>query len=154
MSDKQTFAIIKPGAVRNGFIGGIITEIERTGLKIAKIRMIVPPRSHLEAHYCKDREWFEMVGNKEIEQLKANGIKPQKSAIQYGYDALDKVIQHMASGPMVIMVVTGKDAIEALKKITGQIRDRFGIDIVDNALHRSDSEESADNEIALWDKYF
>ena len=154
MSDKQTFAIIKPGAVGRGFIGGVITEIERSGLTIAKIRMITPPKSHLEAHYRKDREWFEMVGNKEIERLRADGIKPGKSAIQYGYDALDKVIQHMTSGPMVIMIITGDDAIEALKKITGQVREKFGIDIVDNALHRSDSEESADNEIALWDKYF
>lgn len=156
---KKTFSIIKPGPIKRQQIGGIISLIEeplenrKTRLRILRARMVWATRDQLEKHYHKDQEWFNMVGNKIIGRL-AVDEKPQKSAEEYGREALEQVIAHMKSGPILIMEIEGDNAVEDLMELAEIIRKMYGIDIVDNALHRSDSDESAEYELNIWDPWF
>lgn len=156
---KKTFAIIKPGSIKRQQMGEIISLIEKPlenrkpHLIILRMRLVWVTRDQLEKHYHKDLEWFNMVGNKIIGRL-AEGEKPQKSAEEYGREALEQVIAHMKSGPMLIMEIEGDNAIKDLMELAEMIRKMYGVDIVDNALHRSDSDESAEYELSIWNSWF
>jgi nucleoside-diphosphate kinase len=70
------------------------------------------------------------------------------------------LIEYMASGPVVGMVLTGKDAVKTGRKMLGEtnplasapgtIRGDYALDVGRNCCHGSDSVESAEREIALW----
>jgi len=131
---ERTFVMIKPDGVQRGLIGEIISRLERKGLKIVAMKMINVDRELAEKHYAEHKE------------------KP----------FFNNLVQYITSGPVVAMVVEGKNAIKVVRTLVGAtdpveaqpgtIRGDFGLDIGRNIIHASDSLESAEREISLFFK--
>ena len=129
---ERTYLMVKPDGVQRGLLGKIIARFERKGLKIVGLKMIRLDRALAEKHYA------EHVGKPFFEGL----------------------VNFITSGPVVCMVVSGKDAVaisremmgvtNPVKANPGSIRGAFGIDIGRNVIHGSDSPASAEREIALY----
>ncbi|NQS75760.1 MAG: nucleoside-diphosphate kinase [Peptococcaceae bacterium] len=129
---ERTYLMVKPDGVQRGLVGEIITRIEKKGFKISALKMLQISREMAEKHYG------EHVGKPFFESL----------------------VGFITSGPVVAMVVEGKDVVKAaremmgatdpLKAAPGTIRGTMGIDIGRNVIHGSDSKESAAREIALF----
>lgn len=72
---ERTLVVIKPDGVQRGLIGEIVKRIERSGLKLAGLKMIVPSEDFVESHCTLEPEWLMNVGKKSIEGLKEKGGK-------------------------------------------------------------------------------
>lgn len=132
MSHEQTFSIIKPNAVKKGVMGDIIKHFEKNGLKIAAAKLSVISKSKCEEFYAehKARPFF------------------------------GELVAFMTSGPVVLMVLSGDNAIarnrevmgatDPKKAAPGTIRALFGDNVGENSVHGSDSAESAKREISLF----
>ncbi|KUI60290.1 Nucleoside diphosphate kinase [Cytospora mali] len=133
-STEQTFIAIKPDGVQRGLVGPIISRFEQRGYKLVAIKLVTPPKEHLEAHYA---------------DLKEKPFFPG-------------LLSYMMSGPICAMVWEGRDAVKTgrvllgatnpLASAPGTIRGDFSIDVGRNVCHGSDAVESAKHEIALWFK--
>jgi len=129
---QKTLVIIKPDAVRRGLIGQIISRIEAKGLRIEKMKMMLMSRELAEKHYSE------------------HGGKP----------FFRELVDFIISGDVVVMVVSGYEAVSAvrslmgstdpLKSLPGTIRGDFALEIGQNVVHGSSSLESADREIELF----
>ncbi|MBI4696438.1 MAG: nucleoside-diphosphate kinase [Gammaproteobacteria bacterium] len=132
MAIERTFSIIKPGAVANNHIGGIVAKLEAAGLKIVAQRMLKLSPEQAGQFYAVHRE------------------RPF-----YG-----ELVEFMSSGPIVAQVLEGENAIlknrevmgatDPEKAAPGTIRAEFGKDISENAVHGSDAPETAREEIAFF----
>lgn len=126
---EQTLAIIKPDAVKKDAIGDIISRYEKAGLKPIAIRMMRMSKPVAEGFYAVHRQ------------------RP----------FFDSLTTFMASAPVVVLVLEGKDAIkrnrelmgatDPAKAAPGTIRAAHGTNIEFNAVHGSDSAETARVEI-------
>ena len=129
---EQTLSIIKPDAVQKGVIGKIIDRFESNGLRIAAMKKIKLSEEVAGGFYAehKERPFF------------------------------GDLVAFMTSGPVVVMVLEGENAIAKNRELmgatnpkeaeAGTIRADFAESIDANAVHGSDSKESAAREI----KYF
>lgn len=167
---QQTLLIVKPDGVQRSLIGETIKRIERTGLKITAMKMVVPTREQLLTHYNKDDAWFLKKGTKIAEDRKENGLSVDREPIEYGKDIIEQLVVMMTSGPVVAMVIQGNEAVGVVKKLVGgtepctsdvgTIRGDFTIDsyehagvserAVRNLIHCSDELEEAQREIGVW----
>jgi nucleoside-diphosphate kinase len=131
---EQTLSIIKPDAVGQNQIGNIIEYFERDGLSIAAAKMMHLTKEQAKAFYAvhKDRPFYA------------------------------ELVDFMSSGPILIMVLEGDNAITKNRRIMGAtdpskadpgtIRADFATSIGCNAIHGSDSPENAKTEIAFFFK--
>ncbi|TLD97333.1 nucleoside-diphosphate kinase [Helicobacter jaachi] len=129
---EQTLSIIKPDAVKKGVIGKIIERFESNHLHIAAAKKIQLSRADAEAFYAihKERPFFK------------------------------DLVDFMISGPVVVMVLEGDNAVLKNRELmgatnpkeaaAGTIRADFAQSIDANAVHGSDSLENAKNEIAFF----
>jgi nucleoside-diphosphate kinase len=129
---QRTFSIVKPDAVRKGFTGAILAEIEKGGFKIAAIKKLSISKQQAEGFYYvhKERPFF------------------------------DALTTFMSSGPLVLLVLEKDNAIADLRKLMGAtnpanadegtIRKKFAESIQENAIHGSDAEDTATFEIGYW----
>lgn len=167
---QRTLLIIKPDGVQRALIGDIVRRVERTGLKIVALKMLVPTEGQLVTHYNKNDEWFLKKGTTIAENRKANGLPLEKEPIEYGRDIIKQLVAFMTSGPIVAMVIQGNEAVNIVKKIVGgtepatsdvgTIRGDLTLDsyehatvdgrAVRNLIHCSDEFEEAKREIAVW----
>jgi nucleoside-diphosphate kinase len=132
MAVERTLSIIKPDAVARNVIGEIYTRFEKAGLKIVAARMAHLSRAEAEGFYAvhKDRPFFR------------------------------DLVAFMTSGPVMIQVLEGEDAIarnrelmgatDPRKAAKGTIRADFAASIDANAVHGSDAAETARNEVAYF----
>ncbi len=132
MALERTLSIIKPDAVAKNVIGRIYTRFEDAGLKVVASRMAYLSRREAEAFYAvhKARPFF------------------------------NDLVAFMASGPVVIQVLEGDDAIAKNRQLMGAtdpkqaekgtIRADFADSIDANAVHGSDAAETAAVEIAFF----
>ncbi len=124
--------ILKPDTVQRGLIGSVITRFEAKGLKPAAMKLIRIERALAERHY---------------------GVHKAKPF----YDGL---IRYITSGPVVVMVLEGVNAISVARKLMGAtfgfnaepgtIRGDFGMSKTFNLVHGSDAPETAEAEIRLY----
>lgn len=169
---ERTFVILKPDAVQRTLIGEVIKRLERTGLKTIGMKMIVATREQTAAHYGKDDAWCEKVGGRIIGDIEREGGKAEKSALEYGRDILNGLLDFLTSSPIVIMALEGNQAVGVVKKIVGgtepltsdvgTIRGDFtsdsyeiaGVDgrAVRNLVHCSDQVSEAERELKVWFK--
>ena len=129
---QRTLSIIKPDGVSRRLIGEIIQRLEKADLKILAMKMVKMTKAEAKGFY------------------KVHEGKPF-----YG-----SLTNFMSSGPCVVMVLEGADAIARYRELMGAthyeeaeegtIRREFATDIEKNVVHGSDSEETANFEI----KYF
>ena len=130
--EERTLIILKPDAMHRGLAGEVISRFERKGLKIVGMKMVQLEDALIDAHYAhiKDRPFFA-------------GIK-----------------EFMQTAPVVVMVLSGINAIEATRLIVGPtkayeavagtIRGDFSLSTQSNVVHASDSAESSKAEIARF----
>ncbi len=169
---QRTFVILKPDAIQRSLIGETIKRIERTGLKMVALKMIMASEDQCWKHYNKDDEWFLKKGQVIIENRQKAGMPVEKEAIEYGKDIISALVKFMTCGPIVPMIFEGNQAVAIVKKIVGgtepttsdvgTIRGDFTLDsyelsnlderAVRNLIHCSDVPEEALREINLWFK--
>lgn len=171
-SKEQTFVMIKPDGVQRGLVGEILKRIERVGLKIVALKMVVPTEEQCWTHYNKDEAWFLKKGERAIADRTAAGMTVDKEAIEYGKDIIRALVKFMTSGPVVAMVLSGNQAVGVVTKLVGgtepltsdvgTVRGDFTLDsyalsslderAVRNLMHCSDKPEEAQREIKIWFK--
>ena len=132
MALERTFSIVKPDAVARDLIGEIYSRFEKNGLRIVAARML-----HLTAE-------------------QARGFYAEHE----GKPFYDDLVAYMTSGPVVIQVLEGDSAIARNRELMGAtnpkeaaqgtIRADFAESVEANAVHGSDSPESAAREIAFF----
>ncbi|WP_048308443.1 nucleoside-diphosphate kinase [Halomonas sp. PR-M31] len=132
MADQRTLSIIKPDAVAKNVIGEIYSRFEKAGLKIVAAKMQHLSREQAEGFYAehKERGFF------------------------------NDLVGFMTSGPVMIQVLEGDDAIAKNRDLMGAtnpkeaapgtIRADFAESIDANAAHGSDSPESAEREVSYF----
>ena len=126
---ERTLAIIKPDGVSRNLTGTVIMRIEEAGLRVVAMKMIRMTKEHALGFY----------------------------KVHQGKPFYESVTDFMSSGPCVVMVLEGEDAISGYRKLMGAtdyrkaeegtIRREFASDIEKNIVHGSDSEENARSEI-------
>tara|TARA_B100001964_G_scaffold244924_1_gene328900 strand:+ start:8571 stop:8966 length:396 start_codon:yes stop_codon:yes gene_type:complete len=124
--------MIKPDAVAENNIGGIINIIEKSNFKIIALKMLLVETKLATEHY------------------KEHVNKP----------FFKDLVEFITSGPSVAMILEGQDCIQNLRDLVGNtnptkaakgtIRMKFGVDVGRNAVHASDSSEAAIREIDLF----
>jgi len=129
---EQTLVIVKPDGVQRGLVGEIISRLERRGLKIVALGLKTIDADLAGTHYGEHKG------------------KPFYAGL----------VEYIGSGPSVIMVLEGPDAIAAVRATVGKtnpvaadagtIRGDFGLMTGRNLIHASDSPESAAREVALF----
>ncbi|HNX11233.1 MAG TPA: nucleoside-diphosphate kinase [bacterium] len=169
---ERTFVILKPDTIQRSLIGDTITRIERAGLKLVGMKMILAQEDIFWKHYDKQDDWFLSKGQKIIENRQAMNLPIEKEAMEYGRDIIRALIKFMTCGPIVPMVWEGNQAVAVVKKIVGgtepttsdvgTIRGDLTLDsyeianldnrAVRNLVHCSDQVSEAQREIALWFK--
>lgn len=170
---ERTLVIIKPDGVQRSLIGEITGRLERVGLKLVAVKMMVATKDQAEQHYTLEEGWLENVGKKTIENYKKKGLKPPvDDPKEQGKRVLAGLTTFMTSGPVVPMVWQGAHAVELVRKLVGSteplssdvgtIRGDYVMDsyemadgdgrAVRNIIHASGSVEEAENEIAHWFK--
>jgi len=132
MKNDFTFAIIKPNAVKNRYIGQILAMINEAGFRISAMKMVKMTKPQAEAFYDVHKE------------------KPF-------YNGL---VEFMISGPIVALILKHDNAIEEFRKLIGNtdpvkaeegtIRKIFAASLQMNAVHGSDSPENAAIEASFF----
>lgn len=168
---EQTLVIIKPDGIQRSLIGEIIKRYERTGLKLAAMKMLIPDMEQVKKHYLVDPNWIENVGKKSMEAYTKHGeTAPFATPEECGNAILEKNAKYLSSGPVVAMIWEGNQAVSMIRKITGStepqssdvgtIRGDLTIDSyaladkssrsIRNLIHASGTPEEAEKEIVLW----
>lgn len=131
-NEERTFVAIKPDAVKRGLIGRIIKKIEDKGYKIVAMKMLQVSDELAAKHYAEhaDKPFFQ------------------------------ELINFITSGPIVAMILQGENAVSGVRKFMGKtnpndaevgsIRGDFAQVMRFNAIHGSDSKESAEREMGLY----
>jgi len=132
MAVEMTLSIVKPDAVSKNVIGQIYSRFEKAGLKIVAARMLSLSQSQAEGFY----------------------------AVHRGRPFFRDLVKFMMSGPIIVQVLEGEDAIAKNRELmgatdpkkakTGTIRADFAESIDANAVHGSDGPETARTEIGFF----
>lgn len=173
---ERTFCMIKPDGVKRGLIGDIVARMEKAGLKVVAMRMLVPTEEQVRKHYpMSDEAWVTRLGKKSLSAFEGGELDPVEvlgsdDEHTIGKNVADSLVSFMTSGPVVAMVVEGMQAIEMVRKLAGHtlpfkadvgtIRGDYSVDSpavaniegrpLHNLIHASEIPEEAENEIALW----
>tara|TARA_B100001094_G_scaffold328966_1_gene390659 strand:+ start:1313 stop:1729 length:417 start_codon:yes stop_codon:yes gene_type:complete len=128
----KTFAIIKPDAVKNNYTGKIYNHILEFGFKILSAKLIKMSKNQAEHFYIvhKERPFY------------------------------DELTNFMSSGKCMVLALEKENAVEEWRKTIGStnpedadkgtIRDLYGTNLGQNAVHGSDSDENAEIEINFF----
>lgn len=173
---ERTFCMIKPDGVMRGVVGDIISRIERAGLKIVAMKMILPTEEQVRAHYpVNDEVWVTRLGKKSMssfEDLTVNAEEVLGTTDEYeiGKEVVGNLVSFMTSGPVICMVVEGVQAVAMMRKLAGAtlpfmaavgtIRGDYSVDSpavanaqhrsIHNLFHASETIEEVQQEIAVW----
>lgn len=132
MKTQRTLLIVKPDGVARGLVGELLVRVERKGYRIERMKTLTMTREFAEKHYAEHK----------------------------GRPFYDDLIEYITEGPVVVAVISGENAIENVRVIMGptdpleatpgSIRGAYATSVTRNLVHGSDSEESAEREIALF----
>ena len=134
MALERTLSIVKPDAVGRNLIGEIYTRFDKAGLRVVAARMLHLSREQAGEFYAvhKERPFY------------------------------DDLVEFMTSGPVMVQVLEGEDAISRNREVMGAtnpkeaapgtIRAEFAKTVDENAVHGSDGPETAKAEIAFFFK--
>jgi nucleoside-diphosphate kinase len=128
----RTLILIKPDAFARNLTGEIIARFERKGLKIAALKKMTVTEELAKQHYAEHE----------------------------GKPFFGELVEFITSGPLVAMILEGQDAVKAARQVIGatnpleaapgSIRGDFAIEVGQNMVHGSDSDESAEREAKLF----
>jgi nucleoside-diphosphate kinase len=133
---QRTLVLVKPDGVRRGLSGEIVRRIEAKGYTLVAVELREADEALLAEHYAEHA----------------------------GKPFLTPLIEFMRSGPVLAVVAEGHRVIEGFRSlagatdptvatpgtIRGDLGRDWGLKVIQNLVHGSDSEESAAREIALW----
>lgn len=136
MHVQETLVLIKPDGVARNLTGEILSRIEAKGYSLVDIKMVQPERETLAEHYAEHE----------------------------GRPYFEPLLEFMQTGPVVAIRLAGNRVIEGFRSLAGTtdpttaapgtIRGDYGRDwgtaVQQNLVHGSDSEESAQRELAIW----
>ncbi|EKN6393806.1 nucleoside-diphosphate kinase [Yersinia enterocolitica] len=132
MAVERTFSIIKPNAVAKNNIGAIYARFESAGFKIIAAKMLHLTKEQAEGFYAEHK----------------------------GRPFFDGLVEFMTSGPVMMQVLEGENAVQRHRDImgatnpdnalAGTLRADFADSFTENAVHGSDAVESAQREIAYF----
>lgn len=129
---ERSLVLIKPDAMHIGLVGAIISRLEKLGLRVVALKMLHMDRDLAQRHYAvhKDKPFYQ------------------------------RLVNYITSSPVIAIVFEGEEAVGVIRKAMGAtdpteaepgtIRGDFGSDIERNAIHGSDSVETAEEEIKLF----
>ncbi len=129
---EQTLSIVKPDALERNLIGEVVGHIESANLEIKAMKMLHMSKEQAQGFYAvhQDKPFF------------------------------DSLTDYMSSGPIVVMVLQGENAIQRYRDLMGAtkpeeaeegtIRAKIGKDVEKNSVHGSDSPETAATEISYF----
>lgn len=132
MALEKTFSIIKPNAIKKNAIGDIVSMFEANGLTVAAAKLTILSKAKAEEFYAehKARPFF------------------------------GELVSFMTSGPVLLMCLAGENAVAKNREImgatdpkkanVGTVRAKFGDSVGENAVHGSDSPQSAERELSLF----
>ena len=128
----RTLILVKPDAFERGLTGEIIARFERKGLRIVALQHMTMDMDLARRHYAEHE----------------------------GKAFFGDLVEFITSGPLVAMVMEGQEAVTAARQVIGatnpldaapgSIRGDFAIEVGQNMVHGSDSDESAAREIAIF----
>ncbi len=133
---QQTLVLIKPDGVKRNLIGEIISRLEAKGYIVADLKKFTPSIELLHAHYAEHE----------------------------GKPFFEPLVEFMSSGDVVAIKLEGNRVIEGFRSlagatdptvaapgtIRGDLGRDWGLNVQQNLVHGSDSEESASRELGLW----
>lgn len=132
MTVERTFSIIKPNAVAKNVIGAIYNRFESAGFKIVAAKMLHLTREQAEGFYAEHK----------------------------GKPFFDGLVTFMTSGPIMVQVLEGENAVQRHRDLmgatnpenalAGTLRADYADSLTENAVHGSDSQASAEREIAYF----
>lgn len=132
MNGDFTFSIIKPNAFRTGKTGPILAMINEGGFEIVAMKLVKMTVDQAMAFYL----------------------------IHKGKPFYEELVEFMASGPILVMILRHQDAVEEFRKLIGStdptkaepgtVRRTFGVSVKMNAVHGSDSDENAKREAGFF----
>jgi nucleoside-diphosphate kinase len=132
MAIERTFSMIKPDATRRNLTGAITAKLEEAGLRVVASKRVWMSRRQAEGFY----------------------------AVHKGRPFFDELCEFMSSGPTVVQVLEGENAILKNREVMGAtnpanaadgtILKQFALSIGENSVHGSDAPETAKEEIAYW----
>ena len=128
----RTLILEKPDAFARNLTGEILARFERKGLRIAALKLMTMDRALAEQHYAEHE----------------------------GKPFFGELVEFITSGPLVAMVLQGHEAVVAARQVIGatnpleaapgSIRGDFALEVGQNMVHGSDSNESAAREVGLF----
>src|SRR5947207_14689212 len=128
----RTLILIKPDAFEGGRTGAVLGRFERKWLRIAALRQLHIDEEFAGRHYAEhtDKPFF------------------------------DELVEFITRGPLVAAVLEGHEAVSAARQVIGatnpleaapgSIRGDYALEVTFNMVHGSDSDESAEREMAIW----
>jgi nucleoside-diphosphate kinase len=129
---QRTLIIFKPDCVQRRLVGQILARFEAKGLRVAAIKLMQVDRALAQKHYAEHQ----------------------------GKPFFEGLITFITGGPVIVGVLEGNEAIAVVRNLLGAtsgvaaapgtVRGDFSISKQNNLVHGSDSEASAQREIALW----
>lgn len=174
-TQERTVVLVKPDGVKRGLIGEIIGRIEKRGLKVIALKMLLASKEQIDSHYPKDEVWVKRLGEKSLATYAKYGWDPIKEMgtddpMKIGVAVREWIINFMTSGPVVKMVVEGIHSVDMVRKLVGNsipalaemgtIRGDFSVDsaalanknqrAVHNLIHASETPQEAAHELAFW----
>ena len=132
MAVTRTFSIIKPDATRRNITGKVTTMLEEAGLRVVASKRIHMTKAQAEGFY---------------------GVHAERPFF-------NDLVAFMTSGPVVVQVLEGEDAVALNRKVmgatnpanadAGTIRKEYALSVGENSVHGSDAAETAKEEIAFF----
>jgi nucleoside-diphosphate kinase len=128
----RTLILVKPDAYERGLTGEVLARFERKGLRIAALLLLTADEDIANRHYAEhvDKPFF------------------------------GELVSFITGGPLVAAVLEGHESVAAARQLIGatnpieaapgSMRGDFGLEVTFNLVHGSDSDESAEREIAIW----
>ena len=128
----RTLILVKPDAFARGLTGEIVARFERKGLRITALKLMHVDEALAKRHYAEHE----------------------------GKSFFDELVGFITSAPLVAMVLEGYEAVVAARQVIGatnpldaapgSIRGDFALEVGQNMVHGSDSNESAEREVGLF----
>ena len=128
----RTLILVKPDAFERALTGEVLSRFERKGLRIKALKLMTADDALANEHYAEHME------------------KP----------FFDELVSFITGGPLVAAVFEGHEAVAAARQVIGatnpveaapgSIRGDYALEVTFNMVHGSDSDESAEREIAIW----
>lgn len=145
---ERTLVLLKPDAVERGLMGEIIHRFERVGLKIVGLKLVQPNKETALLHYTED------------------------ITVRRGQHVRDMLVEFLATGTIVAMVLEGVAAVENVRRLVGSTQPKEAVPgtirgdfshvsyayadsknmVIKNLIHASSSLEEAKTEIKVWFK--